>query len=453
MLELKGPGYKFCDGVTRRDVMKIGFLGATGLTLADLLDIEAAQAAAGKPVRKHRSVILIWNHGGPPHLDMLDMKPGAPSEYRGPYKPIKTNIPGIEITERMPRTAKVMDKIAIHRGLNTQTSEHFAASHFMLTGHLDRRVIALGAQFPSVGSVAAKVLGAESGDVPAYVVQNDGGFGFHGAAYLGPAYHPIRTGTESYGNEGKPLPVANTKDFKPLPTLSNKRLDRRRQMMQQMDRQRRDLDAQPEVAGMSKSAEKAFDMLLSGRAEQAFDISREPQKIRDLYGPDWGANALRARRLVEAGVRFVTCNTGYWDLHGNLKRGLEHHLPRHDRMISALVSDLADRGMLDDVLVITGGEFGRTPRMNTTYGAPGRNHWHRAQSFMVAGGGYRGGQVIGKTDALGENVIEDEISPYDWVKIIYHSLGIDTDRKFVDFSGRPQYLVPSGKGEVPPQLL
>ena len=457
MLEIRGQAHRFCDGISRRDFVKIGALTAIGLSLADLYQIEAAQAAqrpSTKPTPSNRSVILIWNHGGPPHMDMVDMKPEAPSEYRGPYKPIKTNVPGIEISEKLPLIGKVMDKITIHRGLVTATNEHFAATHGMLTGHyMPRALLNQGGIFPALGAIASRVLGGRTRDVPAYIIQNDGGFGYHGAAYLGPAYHPLRTGKESYGNEGQQLPVARTDDFTLNKNLTASRLLRRRSMLKDLVASRRDLEENFEAKGLSESEEKAFDMILSGRTQEAFDLSKESAKTHELYGKGWGQNALLARRLVESGARFVTCNTGYWDLHGNIKNSLEHHLPMHDRMIYALLTDLEDRGLLDSVLVITGGEFGRTPKLNTTYGAPGRDHWRLAQSFMVAGAGYKGGQVLGETDAKGETVVSGMVQEEDWVRTVYHALNINTELTFKDFTGRPQYLVEPGKGDVIRGLL
>lgn len=451
MLEVRtGKTERLCDGTTRRDCLKVGVVGGLGLTLADILRMEAAQAAQGREVRNNKNVILIWLHGGQTQLDTYDMKPDAPSEVRGPYKPIKTNVSGLEICELLPRMAKVMDRITIHRGFHHTNNDHYAAAHWLLTGYLGANGADQRPRFPSMGSSAARALGSRKPDVPPYVIMNDGGFGYHGAVYLGAQYHPIRTGEESYGNEGPQLPIAKTTDLKPLPGMSDGRLLRRKSLLQDMDRVRREVDVSAQQRDMDAAQQKALSMILSGKAHQAFDLSQEDPKTREFYGPGWGENALMARRLIEAGARFVVCNTGYWDDHGNIKGAMDNKLPRHDRMVACLIEDLHQRGMLQDTLVVAAGEFGRTPNVNKD---AGRDHWAQASCLLLAGGGFRHGQVIGATDASAAYPADKPIGPADMQATIFHHLGISRETKYEDHTGRPQYVMPPNVGEVIPELL
>ncbi|MCZ6792082.1 MAG: DUF1501 domain-containing protein [Planctomycetota bacterium] len=447
MLIVSGDSRRFCDGVHRRGFLAAGFLGCVGLSLADLLRAERASAAGRS--RRRRSVILVWQHGGPSQLDTFDMKPDAPSEYRGPYRSIPTSVPGLRISERMPYHARVMDKMTVIRSFTHANGDHFAAAHWLLTGYLGANGSDRQPRNPSMGAIASRLLGPGRRGVPAYVNINDGGFGFHGAAYLGVAYNPFRTGSFSYGNEGVQLPSANASSLKFVEGLTETRVERRVSLLDGLDRIRRDVDQSGTFESMDRVMQEAVDIVTSGRAREAFDLSREDPRIRELYGPGWGEQALLARRLIEAGVRFVTLNTGYWDDHGNIKRALDSKLPRHDRAVGVLIQDLAQRGLLDDTLVVTAGEFGRTPRINKD---AGRDHWPQAQSIALAGGGFRHGQVVGATNDKAEYPTERPVTPNDFCAIIYHALGIDPHRTTVDnLSGRPVYLLDGGR--VPRELL
>lgn len=442
MLDITGPARRLCDRMTRRRFLRVGTLGvAGGLSLANLLRLREAQAAAGRPVGKKRSVILIWQHGGPSQLDTFDMKPEAPAEVRGPYTSIETNVPGIRISERMPYHARVMDKLTILRGFTHGNGDHFAATHWILTGYLGANGSDQRPRNPSMGSVASHFLGPRHPGVPAYVNINDGGFGFHGAAYLGVQHNPFRIGSYSYGNEGMQLATAGEASFQLVDGLSGDKLRDRAELLQRLDRVRRDIDHSGIFEGMDRMNQQALDMLLSGRVRDAFDLEKEDPRIRQRYGDGWGEQALISRRLIEAGVTFVTLNTGYWDDHGNIKGALDNKLPRHDRALGVLVEDLAERGMLDDTLVITAGEFGRTPRIN---GDAGRDHWPQAQSIALAGGGFRGGQVLGATNENAEYPIEGAFGPNDFSAIIYHALGLDPGLTINNFAGRPVHLLPGG---------
>jgi hypothetical protein len=445
---INGQGQTFCDGVTRRDFIRVGFLGVVGLSLNDLFRIRAAQAEQGKHPR-HKSVILIWMHGGPTHFETYDCKPDAPSEYRGPYKPIKTNVAGIEISEKLPLQATVMDKCTIIRSMTHDNGDHFAAAHWQLTGYLGATGVQQQPKSPSMGSITAYLKGGRNPDVPPYVNVNDGGFGFHGAAFLGPAYHPLRTGKDSYGNEGVQLPAANTDDFQMVQGVTPRRFTNRGNLLQEVDKLRREADKHPQITGLSETQQKAMGMILSGRTREAFDLSKEPAKLRGKYGPRWGEQALLARRLVEAGVTFVTLNTGYWDDHGDIKGAMETKLPIHDRMVWALVNDLSERGLLEDTLIVCAGEFGRTPKINAD---AGRDHWPQAQSLLIAGGGFKHGQVIGATNARGEYPTEKPIPPEDICALIYHHLEIDYHDTIIDPTiNRPIPILQGGK--VPEDLL
>lgn len=452
MLDLvTGPRERLCDGTTRRDMLKVGLCGIVGLSLVDILRMEAAQAdATGRSSSNNKNVILIWLHGGQTQLDTYDMKPDAPAEVRGPFKPIPTNLSGLQICEHLPRMAKVMDKVTIHRGFNHPNNDHYAAAHWLLTGYLGATGGDQRPRFPSMGSIASRVLGARKPGVPPYVIMNDGGFGYHGAAYLGAQYHPIRTGDESYGNEGPQLPIAKTSDLQPLPGMAVNRYLRRQTLLHDMDRLRREVDRAASQTQLDGAQQKALDMVVSGKAHQAFDLSKEDAKTREWYGPGWGENALLARRLVESGARFVVCNTGYWDDHGNIKGAMDSKLPRHDRMVACLIEDLHQRGMLEDTLVVAAGEFGRGPTINKD---GGRDHWAQASCVMLAGGGFKHGQVIGATDNQAAYPTENPVGPADLQATIYHHLGINRELTFEDSTGRPQYVLPLDEGHVIKELL
>ncbi|MFO0818546.1 MAG: DUF1501 domain-containing protein [Pirellulales bacterium] len=448
MLEILGQRRPTCDGAHRRAFLRAGFLGVAGLTLADLLRGESAGAASVPVGRAKRSVILIWQHGGPSQLDTFDMKPDAPAEYRGPYEPIASSLPGLPVCEKMPYHARIMDKTTVFRGFTHGNGDHWAAAHWMLTGFLGANGSDRVPRRPSMGAIASHLMGPTRKGAPASVNFNDGGFGFHGASYLGVASNPIRVGEYSYGDEAGRLPTAEAKSFQLLGELTQERLAGRLGLTQQLDRVRREVDASGTFDSMDRMNQQALDILLSGRTRDALDISKEDPKIREAYGPGWGEQTLMARRLIEAGVRFVTVNTGYWDDHGNIKGALDDKLPRHDRAVGVLIDDLAQRGLLQDTLVVTAGEFGRTPRINDN---AGRDHWPQAQSILVAGGGYRHGQIVGSTNDKAEYPTSRPITPNDFCMIFYHALGLSPDLTINDHSGRPNKLLAGG--EVPRELL
>ena len=442
---------KFCDGLSRRRFIEIGSLGVFGLSLSGLLNrrtVAADAAGRGALHSSNRSVILIWQHGGPSQLDTFDMKPDAPSEYRGPYRSISSSLPGLDVSELCPEQAKVMDKCTVIRSFSHDNGDHWAAAHWMLTGRLGGTGSDRPPRQPSMSAVSSLLLGPRKSGALHSVNMNDGGFGYHGGSWLGVSYNPFRYGDDSYGNEAGQLPTGDYKSFSLVDGLDRDRVLNRVSLQEQLDTLRRKLNSQPSMEQVAKVDRQALEIVLSGETRRAFELSEEDQKTRDRYGPGWGEQALLARRLIEAGVRFVTLNTGYWDDHGNIKGGLDNKMPRHDRAVGVLIQDLAERGMLDNTLVISAGEFGRTPKINKD---AGRDHWPQAQSVLVAGGGYRHGQIIGSTDSKAEAPTSRKIGVLDFCSIVYHSVGLRPDDSLIDHSGRPVHLLPGG--EVPRELL
>lgn len=438
-----------CDQLSRRRFIEVGGLSVFGLTLSQLIRNETVEAA-GTAYRRSspRSVIMIWQHGGPSQLDTFDMKPLAPREYRGPYSPISSSLPGLDVSNLMPEHAKIMDKCTVIRSFSHGNGDHWAAAHWMLTGRLGANGSDRMPRQPSMGAVASHLLGPVRSGVPATINFNDGGFGYHGGSWLGVAHNPMRIGEFSYGNEAGRLPSADHRSFTLVDGLSSDRIMNRSSLQKQFDAMRRDVDQRGVFQNMDGIDQQAMEILLSGRAKDAFNLDLEDEKTRQRYGDGWGEQALLARRLVEAGVRFVSLNTGYWDDHGNIKGALDKKMPRHDKAVGVLIQDLHERGMLEDTLVVTAGEFGRTPKIN---GDAGRDHWPGAQSILFAGGGYRHGQVIGSTNDKAEYPTSRTVSVDDFCAIVYHSLGLRTDDSIKDLSNRPVHLVPGGV--VPHEMI
>lgn len=318
----------------------------------------------------------------------------------------------------------------------------------MLTGYMGATGSDRIPRNPSMQAIASHLLGPRQSGVPSGININDGGFGFHGGAYLGVAHNPFRIGDFSYGNEAGRLPTGSDKSFSLVDGLSADRVMNRVSLAEQFDRLRRDVDQANVFDNLDDISRQAQEVILSGRARKAFDLDDEDPKLREAYGPGWGEQALLARRFVEAGVRFVTLNTGYWDDHSGIKARLDDKLPRHDKAVGVLIKDLADRGMLDDTLVVTAGEFGRTPKINANQG---RDHWPQAQSILIAGGGFNHGQVIGSTNSKAEHPTSRPVKPADFNAIIYHALGLKPDDTINNLAGRPVHLAPDG--EVPVELF
>jgi hypothetical protein len=434
MLEFLGRGQRTCDGISRRTFLKVGSLSLGGLTLPALLRLRAAEKIPSLP---RRSVILIWQAGGPSHIDTYDLKPSAPAEFRGEFKPIPTNVPGIQISEHLPQQARIMDKLAIVRSAYHTNAGHGMGSQWMLTGYQPTLEVNDNI-YPSCGSVVAKMRGANEPALPAYV-NLPRVLSFGKAAYLGASYNPFAPESDP-NSEG--FQVRNLK----LPgRVDAARLGRRRELLQELDRIRRDLDTRGDMLGLDTFYREAMEMVTNTKAQRAFDIHQEPPALRDRYGRnDLGQCCLLARRLVEAGVTFVTIQAGGgWDTHGDNFGQLKNHLlPKYDQAVAALVCDLYERGLQDEVLVMAMGEFGRTPRINPQ---AGRDHWPGAMSILYAGGGLKMGQVIGATDAKAERPISKPVTPGCVLATMYHVLGIDYRHVFYDQAQRPLPILNEGE--------
>ena len=434
--------------VSRRGMLKASLAGLAGLTVPDLLRLRAHAAQTGRPMSGSKSVILLWMAGGPSHIDTWDPKPEAPYEIRGPFSTIRTKIPGVRICEHLPKQAAMLDKFTILRSVNARGSSHQPNTVFQ-TGNVlaAPRKNPLGRMYPSISSLVSKFKGANDPAMPPSVhlnVIDKSHFAWGG--YLGKKYDPF---------------IGDNVDrmFRLPGNLTMDRFRERHSLNRQMDRLRRDIDAGGSVDALDAFNQKAFDMVAGEKAQSAFNIDNEPQKVRDRYGKHkWCQKALLARRLIESGVSFVTVDlsnhrsSGTWDNHGipggvygGISDGLQPLLPVFDHLITTLVSDLDERGMLDDTLVIAMGEFGRTPTMGTQGSVDGRNHWPIVMSMCMAGGGFRHGQVIGSTDWDGGDIKERPVTPGDLAATIYQHMGVPIDATYDDVRGRPHFIVENGK--------
>jgi hypothetical protein len=435
------------SGVTRRNFLRIGSLGLTGLTLPGILAAEAARPSTGSK----KSLIMIYLVGGPPHLDMWDLKPDAPAEVRGEFRPIRTNVSGIDLCEHLPRMASMMDKFAILRSLVGAQDDHHAFQCY--TGRDQRRPMPTGG-WPQLGSAVAKLQGAANPAIPPFV----------SLCYkcTHPPYNEPGPGFLGVGQAGFAA-LGASRDNMVLHGIDSSRMTDRRHLLSAMDRLRRDVDASGQMSGMDVFTSQAMDILTSSKLVDALDLSKEDPRIVARYGTgdptkfmdDNGAprvpqNFLMARRLIEAGARVVTVAYSKWDWHGGPNNSIfkrqREDLPVFDQGITALVEDLHQRGLDRDVTVIAWGEFGRTPTVNT---GGGRDHWPRVSGAILAGGGMRTGLVIGATDRLGGEAVKRPVTFPDVFATLYHNLGIDPGATTIkDLQGRPQYLVEPGATRI-----
>jgi hypothetical protein len=450
--------------VDRRSMLKVSLAGIAGLSLPALLEARAAAAAAGKKTRAAKSVILLWMTGGPSHIDTWDSKPDRPENNRGPFGVTQTRLPGTVICEHLPKQAAMLDKFTIIRSVDARRSNHSPNKVFQ-TGNLaaEARTNPEAEKYPALASVIAKHHGANHPAMPPYAafMKSDSHLAFSG--YLGKRYDPFICDQASklpiYTNVGVDTGTTTNGNLFQLPTgLSVARLHDRRALLKQFDQMRAGLDLSGSMDVLDVYQRQAVDMLLGDRARSAFDLAREPQAVRDRYGKHlWCQQALVARRLVEAGTAFVTLDlshhtaSGTWDTHGDnippyggIKNGLGPLLPLFDHLLTTLVGDLDERGLLDDVLVIAMGEFGRTPNMGTQDSTDGRNHWPVVMSMCLAGGGLRHGQVIGATEADGGTIKHRPVTPGDLAATLFRYFDVPLDVQYLDNQGRPRFVLDNG---------
>ena len=441
-----------CDGVVRRDIMRIGGLTALSFGLGDFFRWKRLAAETKKPpAARAKSCILIWLDGGPSHLETFDPKPEAPSEVRGPLQSIATKLPGVRISECLPRTAGLLDRLAVIRSVTSPLGEHNFGMHYLMTGHRPSPVV----QHPTMGAVVAHRR-PESPLLPPNIAVPD--FRVGGSKEPGNGFLPV--GTRPFSLESDPAkPNFRVKDVDLYRGLDLSRLDRRRRYVQALDAFSRGLD-HTKPAQLDPDFERAYRLVASPEAKRAFRLSEETTKLRQRYGPRTvGQSCLLARRLVERGVPFVTVNHRGWDTHTDLYTRLKEGftgakigvglVPSLDLALSALVQDLDDRGMLDETLVVVMGEFGRTPKTNVN---GGRDHWPRVFSVCLAGGGIKGGQVLGASDRVGESPLERPVTPSDLAATIYALLGIDPASELETGDGRTIRLTPT-EAQVVKELI
>ncbi len=450
-----------CDGHTRRDVLRVGGLTALGLGLPDLLRLQRRSLGGGQRVTpKARRCVLIWLDGGPSHLETFDPKPDAPLEVRGPLTSIQTAVPGVSISECLPETARRLNHVALLRSVTSPLGEHNFGTHYLMTGYKPTPVI----EYPTFGAVLAHQqqtmsaaleqgmrpveAGGTSGSsaIPANVAVPD--FRVGGGRMTGGGFLPIEAHPFSIQSDPS-KPDFRVRDLSLFPGMDLTRLDRRRAFLRQLDRFARHLDESTEVPADPEFVQ-AFRLTTSPEARRAFDLSEEADETRNRYGRKTvGQGCLLARRLLERGVPFVTVNHRGWDTHAELYTRLKEGftgartpvglVPSLDLALSALLDDLAERGLLDETLIVVMGEFGRTPKLNTQ---GGRDHWPRVFSAALAGGGVGGGQVVGASDAVGESPAERPVTPADITATIYTLLGIDPTLELHTPDGRPVRLTP-----------
>ncbi|HTU92192.1 MAG TPA: DUF1501 domain-containing protein [Gemmataceae bacterium] len=457
-----------CIGpVSRRHFLKIGALTLGGAGLRGLLPLRLQAAATGQS--PDTSVILIWLPGGPPHMETYDMKPDAPAEYRGAFRPIKTNVPGMDVCELLPMHARIADKFTLIRSVAHQFADHGGGHKRFLTGRDPRSPVGFVNDYPMVGSMVAKVREDRQAGVPNYIAGADPGrdqidvYSF-GAAYLGPSTHPFMIAGDPSSPKFKVKNISIAQE-------TRGRLHDRLGLLQQLDSVPVEIDSSGAMEAMAEYRRKAVTLAMSDVAGTAFELSREPLKLRERYGMHaWGQRALLARRLVEQGASFVTMvmenpyqsgmpfakdGTYNWDSHAvncHIFNDARLRFPIYDRAVTALIEDIYARGLDRKVMVIVTGEFGRTPRISYAKGTqtnveqPGRDHWPQAMSMLVCGGGMRTGQVVGSTNARGEHPKDRPLSPNDLWATMFRHLGIDyKTTSFLDHTGRPLPILPDGE--------
>lgn len=442
-------------------MLKAGLAGMAGLSLPDLLQTRALAAESGRGMKSNKSVILLWMAGGPSHIDTWDPKPERPYQNRGPFGVTATKLPGVHFCEHLPKMASMLDRYTVIRSVDARHSNHEPNTVFQ-TANLEAepRTNPEADKYPAIASLVAKFRGANHPAMPPYVtfMKSRSHLAFGG--YLGKQYDPFQANQAArlpvYDPVGKDTGKMTGADLFRLPgELHAARIENRRTLMEDFDRLRSDLDQSGTMEALGSYRRQAVEMVIGQRAQNAFDIEQEPATVRERYGKHlWCQQALLARRLVEAGVSFVTIDLSYhgssgtWDTHGDnippyggIKNGLGPLLPLFDHLYTTLLADLGERGLLDDVLLLAMGEFGRTPQMGTQDSTDGRNHWPVVMSMCVAGGGMKHGQVIGATEADGGNIKERAVTPADIAATIYRHMDVPLDGVYLDHRGRPRPIV------------
>ncbi len=431
--------HRLCNGMTRRDAIRVGMIGSAGLTISSFLRM--SEAGEIDPRAKSKAAIFIELPGGPSHLDTFDLKPHAPSEFRGTFSPIKTNVSGVEICEHLPRIAQCADKLAILRGVSHSLGAHPLGQKFVFTGN--RPIASL--EYPALGSVVARESQA-SDDLPTYVaIPNEA----QGPGYLGVKYAPLVTNAAP--RPGQPF---NVRGISLSGGMTLAEMERRHQLLKDLDTKFQAIAQQDDLlSGLDKFSQKAFDMITSRRARDAFDISKESANYVKLFGQDeFSQSCLLATRLVESGVRFVTVTLGGWDTHQNNFTRLKNSLlPRLDAGLAGLLQGLEQKGLLDTTTVYVTGEFGRTPKINTRSAEGGRDHYPRCMFMLLAGGSVIGGQVVGESDDKATAPRHQAIKPEDVAASFLHTLGIDHLKEYHTSVGRPISIVRDGN--VIPELF
>jgi hypothetical protein len=458
---------RFCAGpIARREFLAAGMLGLGGLTLPDLFRLRATGAESSKKSDPDTSVIFIWLPGGPPHIDMYDMKPAASTEIRGAFQPIRTKVPGLDVCELMPRHAAIADMYSVVRSISHDFADHGGGHKRVMTGVVPATPVDTVNDAPCTGSIVAKCREHIDRGVPNYVSLNPGGriadtFA-QGGAYLGQAYNPFFVQGDPIGDSFRMPNVA------PIASMVG-RMDDRLGLLKSLDRVDRQIDASGAMSSLDLFQQRSVGLLTSNRTKKAFDLTQESDAVRKRYGWHcWGQRALMARRLVEAGVSFVTVvmenpyqsgitmpkqGTYNWDSHAvncHIWDDLRIRLPIYDQAVTALIEDVYQRGLDKKTLIVVTGEFGRTPRIENSKGThtevmqPGRDHWPQAMSLIMSGGGIKTGQVVGSTNSKGEHPKDRPLTPNDLWATVYRHLGIDYNETFPDHRGRPMAILPTG---------
>jgi uncharacterized protein (DUF1501 family) len=421
-----------CDGVSRRDFLRLGALGGLSLSLPTLLRLQSQ--AGGKRHARAKSVLLVYLGGGLSHHDSFDPKPDAPPEIRGKYNTIATSVPGLRISEKLPYLAKAMNRLTLVRSGAHNNDHHETATNWVLCGRFGS---AFG-DYPAMGAVVAHELGF-SGKLPPYVaIPRNPSFTWElgRSAFLGGRYESFKTGDPNAAN-------FKVQDVSPSETLTVRRAERRKTLLQAVDGLAKQIEGNDQIGTYDEFHQRAADMILSPEARGAFDIDKESVALRDRYGRNtFGQSCLLGRRLIEGGVRFITVNYGGWDHHAKIWDGLDKRLPEFDRGFSALLDDMHERGLLSETLVLAFGEFGRTPKINKDVG---RDHWGQAASLLFAGAGVRGGQVLGQTDKQGAFVTRRPVAPADVACTVFEALGVDPRKSLLTPDGRPVEILDKGE--------